>query len=145
VEFDIDGRVISLEEKPVAPKSPFAVPGLYFYDNQVLEIALSVKPSERGEIEITSVNNIYLDRSQLQVEIMPRGTVWLDTGTPENLLAAATYVKIIEERQGFKIACLEEISIRNGWVTFDQMIKRAKIFPENEYSNYLLKLELEFE
>lgn len=141
VEFDLDGRVISLEEKPVRPKSPYAVPGLYFYDNQVLEIALSVKPSERGEIEITSVNNIYLNKNQLQVEIMPRGTAWLDTGTPENLLAAATYVKIIEERQGFKIACLEEIAIGNGWLTYDQMIKRAKVFPGNDYSDYLLQLE----
>lgn len=141
VEFDLDGRVISLEEKPVRPKSPYAVPGLYFYDNQVLEIALSVQPSERGEIEITSVNNIYLDRNQLQVEIMPRGTAWLDTGTPENLLAAATYVKIIEERQGFKIACLEEIAIGNGWLTYDQMIKRSKVFPGNAYSDYLLQLE----
>lgn len=141
VEFDLDGRVISLEEKPVRPKSPYAVPGLYFYDNQVLEIALSVKPSERGEIEITSVNNIYLNKNQLQVEIMPRGTAWLDTGTPENLLAAATYVKIIEERQGFKIACLEEIAIGNGWLTYDQMIKRAKFFPGNDYSDYLLQLE----
>lgn len=141
VEFDLDGRVISLQEKPVRPKSPYAVPGLYFYDNQVLEIALSVKPSERGEIEITSVNNIYLDRNQLQVGIMPRGTAWLDTGTPENLLAAATYVKIIEERQGFKIACLEEIAIGNGWLTYDQMIKRAKVFPGNDYSDYLLQLE----
>jgi glucose-1-phosphate thymidylyltransferase len=141
VEFDPDGRVISLEEKPVRPKSPYAVPGLYFYDNQVLEIALSVKPSARGEVEITNVNNIYLDKNQLQVEIMPRGTAWLDTGTPENLLAAATYVKIIEERQGFKIACLEEIAIGNGWLTYDQMIKRAKVFPGNDYSDYLLQLE----
>jgi glucose-1-phosphate thymidylyltransferase len=141
VEFDPDGRVISLEEKPIRPKSPYAVPGLYFYDNQVLEIALSVKPSERGEIEITAVNNIYLEKNQLQVEIMPRGTAWLDTGTPENLLAAATYVKIIEERQGFKIACLEEIAIGNGWLTYDQMIKRAKVFPGNDYSDYLLQLE----
>jgi len=141
VEFDLDGRVLSLEEKPVKPKSAYAVPGLYFYDNQVLEIAQSVKPSERGEIEITSVNNIYLDRDQLQVEIMPRGTAWLDTGTPENLLAAATYVKIIEERQGFKIACLEEIAIGNGWLSYGQMIKRANIFSGNDYSDYLLQLE----
>jgi glucose-1-phosphate thymidylyltransferase len=141
VEFDLDGRVISLEEKPVRPKSSYAVPGLYFYDNQVMDIALSVKPSERGEIEITSVNNIYLDKNQLQVEIMPRGTAWLDTGTPENLLAAATYVKIIEERQGFKIACLEEIAIGNGWLTYDQMIKRAKVFPGNDYSDYILQLK----
>ena len=143
VEFDSDGRAISLEEKPVNPKTAYAVPGLYFYDNSVVDIADSIQPSARGEIEITSVNGVYLRDNKLTVEILPRGTAWLDTGTPENLLAAATYVKIVEERQGFKIACLEEIAIRNGWLTFDQMIKKATIHPGNEYSIYLKQIDLE--
>ena len=108
-----------------------------------MDIADSIQPSARGEIEITSVNGVYLRDNKLTVEILPRGTAWLDTGTPENLLAAATYVKIVEERQGFKIACLEEIAIRNGWLTFDQMIKKATIHPGNEYSIYLKQIDLE--
>jgi glucose-1-phosphate thymidylyltransferase len=137
VEFNATGNAISIEEKPLEPKSNFAVPGLYFYDNAVLDIAAGVKPSKRGELEITSVNQEYLNRNQLHVQVLPRGTAWLDTGTPENLLAAATYVKIIEERQGYKIGCLEEIAILNGWITLDQLRQQLTDFPRNSYEGYL--------
>ena len=138
VEFNPDGKVISVEEKPSFPKSNFAIPGLYFYDNQVLDIALEVKPSLRGELEITSINSEYLSRGELYVQVLPRGTAWLDTGTPENLLAAASYVKIIEERQGYKVACLEEIAWRNGWINDTQLLSVAKI--SNHYYSYLASL-----
>lgn len=138
VEFDVNGNAISLEEKPSEPKSNFAVPGLYFYDNAVLEIAAGVKPSKRGELEITSVNQEYLTREKLRVQVLPRGTAWLDTGTPENLLAAASYVKIIEERQGFKIACLEEIAWRNKWISDSELIALAG--NGNSYQSYLSSL-----
>lgn len=138
IEFDAAGNAISLEEKPLVPKSNFAVPGLYFYDNAVLDIAAGVKPSKRGEIEITSINQEYLTREKLRVQILPRGTAWLDTGTPENLLAAASYVKIIEERQGFKIACLEEIAWRNKWISDSELIALAG--SGNNYQSYLSSL-----
>jgi len=138
VEFDAKGTVISLEEKPLEPKSNFAVPGLYFYDNTVLDISENITPSQRGELEITSINQEYLLREQLSVQIMPRGTAWLDTGTPENLLDAATYVKIIEERQGFKIACLEEIAWRNKWISDSDLL--AASGNGNNYQAYLSSL-----
>jgi glucose-1-phosphate thymidylyltransferase len=138
VEFDATGTAISLEEKPLEPKSNFAVPGLYFYDNTVLEIAAGVKPSARGELEITSINQEYLYENKLHVKVLPRGTAWLDTGTPENLLAAATYVKIIEARQGYKIACLEEIAWRNKWISADDLISGENI--GNDYQKYLASL-----
>jgi glucose-1-phosphate thymidylyltransferase len=140
VEFNSSGVATSLIEKPDNPKSSFAIPGLYFYDNQVTEIAKSVKPSQRGEIEITSVNEHYLRLHKLYVEILPRGTAWLDTGTPENLLSAAMYVRIIEERQGYKIACLEEIALRQGWVTNTEVREYVDRLSESSYSNYVRKL-----
>lgn len=141
VEFNTDGIAISLIEKPKNPKSSFAIPGLYFYDNQVIEIAKSVKPSHRGEIEITSVNEHYLEHQRLFVEILPRGTAWLDTGTPENLLSAATYVKIIEERQGYKVACLEEIAFRKGWLSLAEIEEGLLKAPQNSYYEYVRKLK----
>jgi len=138
VEFDKSGKVISVEEKPVSPKSNFAVPGLYFYDNQVLDIAVSVKPSPRGELEITSINNAYLSLGELYVQLLQRGTAWLDTGTPENLLAAGSYVKIIEDRQGYKIACLEEIAWRNKWINDNQLISSVR--RGSSYYSYLESL-----
>jgi glucose-1-phosphate thymidylyltransferase len=138
IEFDALGKAISIEEKPMKPKSNFAVPGLYFYDNSVLDIAVGVKPSARGELEITSVNQEYLTRKNLYVQVLPRGTAWLDTGTPDNLLAAATYVKIIEERQGFKIACLEEIAWRNKWISDEDLCAGSS--NKNEYQTYLSSL-----
>jgi glucose-1-phosphate thymidylyltransferase len=138
VEFDAAGHAVSLEEKPLQPKSNFAVPGLYFYDNAVLDIAAGVKPSKRGELEITSINQEYLVQQNLYVQVLPRGTAWLDTGTPENLLAAATYVKIIEARQGYKIACLEEIAWRNKWISDTELV--AGTNKENDYQAYLSSL-----
>jgi glucose-1-phosphate thymidylyltransferase len=141
VEFNTDGIATSLVEKPKNPKSSFAIPGLYFYDNQVIEIAKSVKPSPRGEIEITSVNEHYLEHERLFVEILPRGTAWLDTGTPESLLSAATYVKIIEERQGYKVACLEEIGFRKGWLSLAEIEEGLLKAPQNSYYEYVRKLK----
>ncbi len=141
VEFNADGIATALIEKPKNPKSSFAIPGLYFYDNQVIEIAKSVKPSHRGEIEITSVNEHYLERQRLFVEILPRGTAWLDTGTPENLLSAATYVKIIEERQGYKVSCPEEIAFRKGWLSLAEIEERLIKAPQNSYYEYVRKLK----
>lgn len=140
VEFDGVQKVMSVEEKPVSPKSNYAIPGLYFYDNNVLNIAKDIKPSARGELEITSVNSRYLDARQLYVQILPRGTAWLDTGTPENLLAASSYVKIIEDRQGYKIACLEEIALLNGWISAYDIERNFSKAALNPYSEYVLRL-----
>lgn len=140
VEFDVSGKVFSVEEKPSFPKSNFAIPGLYFYDNNVLDIAEAVRPSARGELEITSINYEYFSRGELFVQVLTRGTAWLDTGNPENLLAASSYVKIIEDRQGYKIACLEEIALRQGWTTTAKLGKFVDQSPENSYYEYVRKL-----
>jgi len=140
VEFDESGIAKSIEEKPSRPKSSFAIPGLYFFDNSVIEIARNTHPSARGEIEITTINQTYLEAGSLRVRILPRGTMWLDTGTVESLNAASNYVKIIEERQGQKISCLEEISWRNKWISDSELEKIAAVFRTNEYGNYLSKL-----
>lgn len=140
VEFANDGKVISIEEKPSKPKSNFAVTGLYFYDSQVVEIAKNIKPSERGELEITSVNEFYLSARQLTTRILERGTTWLDTGTIQTLNAASSYVQIIEERQGSKISCLEEIAWRKGWINDKQLAYLANSFGNNPYGDYLLGL-----
>jgi glucose-1-phosphate thymidylyltransferase len=140
VEFSQDGKVISIEEKPESPKSSFAVPGLYFYDSDVVIIAKDVKPSARGEIEITSINKHYMQNNRLTTKILERGTTWLDTGTFETLHAAASYVQIIEERQGSKISCLEEIAWRNDWISGDQLSELAKSYKDNPYGLYLTQL-----
>lgn len=140
VEFALDRKVISLEEKPIEPKSNFAVPGLYFYDNQVVGIAKGIKPSARGELEITSVNEFYLSMKKLNTRILERGTTWLDTGTVQSLHAAATYVQIIEERQGSKICCLEEIAWNNKWISDDQLKKLTLSYKDSDYRNYLERL-----
>jgi glucose-1-phosphate thymidylyltransferase len=137
VEFNAAGEVISLEEKPLKPKSQFAIAGLYFYDNSVIEIASGLKPSGRGELEITSINQTYLDRGQLNLEVLPRGTVWLDTGTVESMHAATSYVKVIEDRQATKVSCIEEISWRNGWIDSQQLLNLSAAFRGNEYGKYL--------
>jgi glucose-1-phosphate thymidylyltransferase len=141
VEFDDSHRVISIIEKPVNPRSNFAIPGLYFYDNDVLDIAREIQPSARGELEITSINEIYLGAGRLFVEILPRGTAWLDTGTPENLLAASMYVKIIEDRQGYKLACLEEIALRKGWISQSELESRITGSTSNSYNRYLMQIK----
>lgn len=136
VEFDAAGKAISIEEKPVKPKSHYAVPGLYFYDNQVIDIAKNVKPSARGEIEITSVNNEYLAREQLKVELLGRGMAWLDTGTYDGLLEAANYIETIQKRQGLYVACIEEIAYRNGWIDRVQLLSLAASI-KTDYGAYL--------
>jgi glucose-1-phosphate thymidylyltransferase len=140
VEFDDDFRAVSLEEKPKSPRSPYAVPGLYFYDNDVLEIAASLKPSDRGEYEITDVNRVYLEQGRLSVELLPRGTAWLDTGTFDSLLDAGNYVRTIEERQGLKIGVPEEVAWRLGYVTDDELRERAELLVKSGYGHYLLDL-----
>lgn len=140
VEFDEQKRAISLEEKPTHPKSHFAVTGLYFYDNDVIQIAKQVKPSERGELEITTVNQIYLERGDLNVELLGRGFAWLDTGTHESLLEAAQFVETIEKRQGYKVACLEEIALNNGWLIREDVLKVGQSMSKNAYGQYLISL-----
>lgn len=140
VEFNEDLRAVSLEEKPKKPKSNFAVTGLYFYDNDVIEIAKQVKPSERGEVEITTVNQMYLERGDLNVELLGRGFAWLDTGTHESLLEAAHFVETIEKRQGYKVACLEEIALNNGWLSKQQVLEIGKSMSKNGYGQYLISL-----
>ncbi|MDH4584222.1 glucose-1-phosphate thymidylyltransferase RfbA [Pseudomonas sp. BN415] len=140
VEFDEHSRAVSIEEKPKQPRSSYAVTGLYFYDNDVIEIAKAVKPSERGELEITDVNNAYLKRGDLKVERLGRGFAWLDTGTHDSLLEAAQYVQTIEHRQGLKVACLEEIAYQNGWIDKERLLIQAKAFGKTGYGQYLFKL-----
>lgn len=137
VEFDENYKAISIEEKPERAKSNFAVTGLYFYDNEVVEIAKKIKPSARGELEITSINNEYLERGKLNVELLGRGFAWLDTGTYDSLMDAGQYVQTIEKRQGFKIACLEEIAFNQGWLTAQKIQRTADKLMKNSYGQYL--------
>jgi glucose-1-phosphate thymidylyltransferase len=140
VEFSNDGIAISIEEKPLNPKSNFAVPGLYFYDSEVVEIAKNIKPSDRGELEITAVNNEYLQQGKLSVRVIPEGTAWLDSGTFESLHDAANYVRVIEERQGIKVCCPEEIAWRKSWITDSQLAESAQQLSNSGYGNYLSAL-----
>lgn len=140
VEFDEEKRAISLEEKPKHPKSHFAVTGLYFYDNEVIQIAKQVKPSERGELEITTVNQMYLERGDLNVELLGRGFAWLDTGTHASLLEAAQFVETLEKRQGYKVACLEEIAFNQGWLSPEQILEIGQSMSKNDYGQYLISL-----
>lgn len=144
VDFDENKKALSIEEKPVSPKSHYAVTGLYFYDNRVINIAKNVKPSARGELEITCVNNAYLEANELNVEVLGRGFAWLDTGTHESLLEAAQFVETIEKRQGYKVACLEEIAFNNGWLTKEQVQTAGKLMSKNSYGQYLLEISKDF-
>lgn len=140
IDFDSSGKVTSIEEKPSKPKSQYAVPGLYFYDNRVVDIAKSVKPSSRGELEITSVNQEYLKAEKLQARVLERGTAWLDTGTFESLNSASAFIQIIEERQGQKVSCLEEVAWRNGWISDSELAARADEYKSSPFASYLRSL-----
>ena len=140
VEFDREGRVISIEEKPTRPKSSYAVPGLYFYDNQVVDIAAKIQPSARGELEITAINDEYLRRGELTVTVLERGTAWLDTGTHASMMQAAEFVRVVEERQGWKIGCIEEVAWRRGFIDADQLQALARPLQKSGYGDYLLAL-----
>jgi glucose-1-phosphate thymidylyltransferase len=140
VELDASGRVLSLEEKPVKPRSVLAVTGLYFYDNQVVDIAAGLRPSARGELEITDVNQAYLQRAQLHVERLPRGIAWLDTGTHESLIQAASYIQAVEQRQGLMVACLEEIAYRMGYIQAADLARLGRAMESSAYGQYLLQL-----
>jgi len=140
VEFDNDFKAVSIEEKPSKPKSSFAVTGLYFYDNDVIEIAKSITPSSRGELEITSINQEYLSKGRLDVQVLGRGFAWLDTGTHESLLAASHFVETVETRQGLKVACLEEIALNNGWLSVEEISRTAELLSKNGYGEYLKAL-----
>ena len=142
-EFDSEGNVLSIEEKPKVPKSNYAVVGLYFYPNKVVEVAKNIKPSARGELEITSVNQEFLKAGELKVQTLGRGFAWLDTGTHESLSEAATFIEVIEKRQGLKVACLEEIAYSNGWITKEKLAELARPMVKNQYGQYLLKLAKE--
>jgi glucose-1-phosphate thymidylyltransferase len=145
VELDKYGKIVSIEEKPKSPKSRYAIPGLYFYDSNVLDISQNVKPSARGELEITSVNQVYLENGNLKAEILPRGTAWLDTGTIDSLHDASSFVRALEERQGTKISCLEEIAFRNGWISTNELIEISNTFKGNSYGEYLKLVAEEIE
>jgi glucose-1-phosphate thymidylyltransferase len=140
VEFDPTGRVLSIEEKPAKPKSNYAVPGLYFYDNDVVEIAARIKPSDRGELEITAINETYRGRGALRVTVLERGTAWLDTGTFESMMAASEYVQVVEARQGFKIGCIEEVAWREGWIDDEHLLALAESLSKSGYGRYLARL-----
>jgi len=140
VDFDSNGKVTSIEEKPQTPKSNFAVTGLYFYDNDVIEIAKSIKPSARGELEITDINNAYQNRGDLTVELLSRGFAWLDTGTHDSLIEAGQFVQTVEHRQGLKVACLEEIAFHHGWITKDSLLQQADALKKTSYGEYLSKV-----
>ncbi|MEZ3518415.1 MAG: glucose-1-phosphate thymidylyltransferase RfbA [Muribaculaceae bacterium] len=139
-EFDPDGRCLSIEEKPACPKSNYAVVGLYFYPNSVVDVAAGIKPSARGELEITTVNQAYLDKGQLKVSVLPRGFAWLDTGTHDSLAEASIYVEVLEKRQGLKIACLEGIAFRKGWISRERIVEIARPMLKNQYGRYLMKV-----
>ncbi|MES1169620.1 MAG: sugar phosphate nucleotidyltransferase, partial [Leifsonia sp.] len=140
VEFDDQFRVLSIEEKPAVPKSNYAIPGLYFYDNDVVGIAKTIKPSARGELEISTINDCYLQAGKLQVQVLDRGTAWLDTGTFESMMQASEYVRVIEDRQGFKIGCIEEVAWRAGWIDDVQLARLAAPLAKSGYGNYLSSL-----
>jgi len=139
-EFDASGKVLSLEEKPAQPKSNYAVTGLYFYSNDVIKKSIGLKPSKRGELEITDLNRLYLEEGRLSLKMMGRGMAWLDTGTHDSLLEASNFIATIENRQGLKIACLEEIAFRNGYITKEQLLKLAEPLKKNHYGEYLIKI-----
>lgn len=143
VEFDADGKVLSIEEKPTSPKSSYAVPGLYFYDNSVVDIAHHIQPSSRGELEITDINRTYLEQGKLSTRILTRGTAWLDTGTFASLMQAGQFIQVIEDRQGMKIGCIEEIAWRNGWISGEELLVLAKELGKSGYGEYLNRLTLD--